>query len=135
MPLFIPLTGDAVHVDADSAPCEPCGFVPSGSVGLMKGFVLSMLLIAIMYFFTGANGSWMGPSFQPSPVPVPVGFQKPAVPFEKYIVMRRRFAAAACARAVRGARVSSHGSDTATPAPFNICLRLQPRVVIAYSGS
>jgi hypothetical protein len=135
MPLFMPTAGDAVHVEAESAPWLPAGCVPSGSLAEMKGFVLSMLLMVSSFVFTGASGSWMGDSFQASPPPIPVGFQKAAVPLEKYMVTRRRFAAAAWARAVRGANVSSHGTDRATPAPLNTCLRDQPRVLIALTGA
>src|SRR3954470_2981508 len=39
--------------------------------------------------------------------------------------MKRFLAAAACAFAVLGANVSNHGTDSATPAPFNTCLRVQ----------
>src|SRR4051794_10304157 len=109
MPLFFPAAGAAVHVDAESAPWLPWGCVPSGSFAEMYGVVFETLLIASRCDRTGASGAMMGESFHAGPEPPPVGVQNAAVPFEKYIVMKRRRAAAVCARAVRGANVSSQG--------------------------
>jgi DNA-binding transcriptional ArsR family regulator len=90
----------------------------------MNGVVFDTLLTARTLSLRAASGSMIGESFQASPAPAPVGVQKAAVPFEKYSVTRRFRVAVAWAWAVRGAKVSSQGSDNAIPVPRSHCRRV-----------
>src|SRR4051812_2265806 len=93
-----------------------------------------MFANTIMFALWSCSGCSSGDSVHPVPEPEPVGIQYCAVPFGWYTEMYRFLAAAAWARAVRGAKVSSHGTASAMPAPFKTCRRLQLCDFIARSS-